>query len=241
MIAIAPSILSADFARMGEEIQAVDQAGADEIHVDVMDGHFVPNITIGPLVVKRLRPVTELPFDVHLMIRPVDPYLMEFVHAGSDIITVHAEATDHLDRSLSLIPECVENAKAQKESGEKPNSYVRDCRVGVSLNPHTPESTIEYVMDRIDRVLIMSVNPGFGGQSFIPSVLKKAERIKKMIEKSGRTIDLEIDGGITADNIRDAHNAGVEVFVAGSSVYGRGGEEMTVYKDRIRELRKRAR
>jgi ribulose-phosphate 3-epimerase len=199
-VRIAPSILSADFARLGEEISAIAHAGADYIHVDVMDGHFVPNLTIGPLVVKAIRPVTPLPFDVHLMIAPVDPYIEAFAQAGADIITVHAEAGPHLHRSLQSI----------KALGKK-------C--GVSITPSTPASALEHVMDMVDLVLVMTVNPGFGGQSFIASQLPKIRTLRAMIDATGRAIDLEVDGGINPHTAKEAVNAGADVLVAGSAVF----------------------
>jgi ribulose-phosphate 3-epimerase len=198
VVKIAPSILSADFSRLGEEVRAIDKAGADYLHVDVMDGHFVPNITIGPQVVKSLRKHSNMIFDVHLMIEPVDPYIQAFVEAGSDIVTIHVEASQHLDRSLALI----------KSLGAK---------AGISLNPGTPESAIQYLLDKIDLVLVMSVNPGFGGQSFIPYALEKVANLKKMI--GGRAIEIEVDGGVTADNCKSIVAAGADVLVAGSAVF----------------------
>ena len=202
-VRIAPSILSADFARLGEEVRAITAAGADYVHVDVMDGHFVPNITIGPMVVKALRPHTNLVMDVHLMISPADPYLDAFAEAGADILTVHPEAGPHLHRSVQRI----------KGLGKK---------AGVSLNPATPAKTLDYVIDNIDLVLVMSVNPGFGGQSFIDSQLRKIEAIRKMIDRTGKAIDLEVDGGIDVITAKAAISAGADVLVAGTATF-RGG------------------
>ena len=204
-VAVAPSILAADFARLGEEIAAVAAAGADYIHVDVMDGHFVPNITIGPAVVKAVRGETDLPFDVHLMISPVDPYIEAFVEAGADILTVHPEAGPHLHRTLETI----------KAAGAK---------AGVALNPATPASVVEPVLDDVDLVLVMSVNPGFGGQAFIPSQLAKIEKIRALIDASGRDIALEVDGGVDPQTAPRAIAAGADMLVAGSAVF-RGGPD----------------
>jgi len=216
---IAPSILSADFARLGEELRAVTAAGADYIHVDVMDGHFVPNLTIGPVVVKALRPHSALPFDVHLMIAPVDPYIPDFAKAGADIITVHAEAGPHLHRSLQLV----------KHQGKK---------AGVSLNPATPISAIEHVWDDIDLVLVMSVNPGFGGQSFISSQLEKIAELRRRIDRTGRPIELEVDGGINAETAPQVVAAGADVLVAGTATFTGGS---AAYAENIRRLRQPAR
>ena len=215
MPVISPSILSADFAKLGEEVRAIDEAGADWIHVDVMDGHFVPNITIGPGVVKALRPHSKKPFDVHLMISPIDNFLDAFAEAGADIITVHPEAGPHLHRTIQRI----------KGLGKK---------AGVSLNPATPAKMLDYVLDEIDLVLVMSVNPGFGGQKFITNQLKKIEAIANRIAKEGLTVEVEVDGGIDAETAKQAVSAGATALVAGTAAF-KGGPSS--YVANIRALR----
>lgn len=214
MIKIAPSILSADFAKLGEEIQNIEKAGADYIHIDVMDGSFVPNITIGNEVVKSLRQKSQLPFDVHLMINNPDNHIKAFAEAGADLITIHAEASIHLDRSLALI-----------------KSFNK--KVGVSLVPSTHEDCLDYILEKLDLILVMTVNPGFGGQKFLTSQLKKIENIRKKIEKSGRKIELEVDGGINDQTAKIAIEAGADVLVSGSYIFGSGN-----YHQAIQALKK---
>jgi len=198
---IAPSILSADFARLGEEVRAIAAAGADLVHFDVMDNHYVPNLTVGPLVCAALKPVSKLPLDVHLMVRPVDRIIPDFAKAGASIISFHPEASEHVDRTIGLI----------RENG---------CKAGLVLNPATPLSFLDHTLEKLDLVLLMSVNPGFGGQQFIPSVLPKIAEVRKRIDKLGKDIWLEVDGGIKTDNIADVAKAGADTFVAGSAIFG---------------------
>ena len=214
-IRIAPSILSADFARLGEEVRAVQAAGADLLHVDVMDNHYVPNLTVGPLVCAALKPHVRLPIDVHLMVKPVDRIIPEFAKAGASIISFHPEATEHVDRTLGLI----------KELG---------CRAGLVLNPATPLGCLDHTLDKLDLVLLMSVNPGFGGQQFIRSVLPKIAEVRRRIERLGREVWLEVDGGVKTDNIAEIAAAGADTFVAGSAIFGAKD-----YAATIREMRRR--
>jgi ribulose-phosphate 3-epimerase len=212
---IAPSILSADFARLGEEVAAVEAAGADLLHFDVMDNHYVPNLTIGPLVCASLRPRTKLPIDVHLMVKPVDRIVPEFARAGANIISFHPEASDHVDRTIALI----------RESG---------CKAGLVLNPATPLACLDHTLDKLDLVLLMSVNPGFGGQQFITSVLPKIAEVRRRIRQSGRDVWLEVDGGIKTDNIAEVAQAGADTFVAGSAIFGSKDYAATVRDMRTR-------
>ena len=212
---IAPSILSADFARLGEEVAAVEAAGADLLHFDVMDNHYVPNLTIGPLVCASLRPRTRLPIDVHLMVKPVDRLVPEFARAGANLISFHPEASEHVDRTIALIKEC-------------------GCKAGLVLNPATPLAHLDHTLDKLDFVLVMSVNPGFGGQQFIASVLPKIAEVRDRIRKSGRDVWLEVDGGVKADNIAEIAKAGADTFVAGSAIFGSRD-----YTGTVRDMRAR--
>ena len=211
--AIAPSILSADFARLGDEVRAVSAAGADLIHFDVMDNHYVPNLTVGPLVCQALKPLTSVPIDVHLMVKPVDRIVPDFAKAGASIISFHFEASEHVDRTISLIHDC-------------------GCKAGLVLNPATPINCLDHVLDKLDLVLIMSVNPGFGGQQFIPHALEKLRGARERIDASGREILLEVDGGVNAANIADIARAGADTFVAGSAIFSSKD-----YRSTIRRMR----
>lgn len=212
---IAPSILSADFSRLGDEVRAVERAGADLVHFDVMDNHYVPNLTVGPLVCAAIKPHVKLPLDVHLMVKPVDPLVAEFARAGAGIISFHPEASEHVDRTIALI----------KEHG---------CRAGLVLNPATPVSWLDHTLEKLDLVLLMSVNPGFGGQQFIRSVLPKISEVRRRIRESGKDIWLEVDGGIKAENIAEVARAGADTFVAGSAIFGSKD-----YAATIRDMRSR--
>jgi ribulose-phosphate 3-epimerase len=212
---IAPSILSADFARLGEEVRAVEAAGADLLHVDVMDNHYVPNLTVGPLVCAALKPLVRMPIDVHLMVKPVDRIIPEFAKAGASLISFHPEASEHVDRTIALI----------KEQG---------CKAGLVLNPATPLDCLDYTLDRLDLVLLMSVNPGFGGQQFIRAVLPKIAEVRRRIDQLGRDVWLEVDGGVKVDNIGEIAKAGADTFVAGSAIFGAKD-----YAATIRDMRSR--
>ena len=212
---IAPSLLSADFSRLGEEVRAVVKAGADLIHFDVMDNHYVPNLTVGPLVCAAIRPHVSVPLDVHLMVRPVDRLASDFAKAGANIISFHPEASDHIDRTIALIHE-------------------HGCKAGLVLNPATPLGWLDYTLEKLDLVLLMSVNPGFGGQQFIPSVLPKVAEVRRRIAESGRDIWLEVDGGIKTDNIAEVARAGADTFVAGSAIFGAKDYAATVREMRAR-------
>ena len=212
---IAPSILSADFARLGEEVRAVEAAGADLIHFDVMDNHYVPNLTVGPLVCSALRPHVKLPIDVHLMVKPVDRIVADFAKAGANLISFHPEASEHVDRTIGLIHEC-------------------DCKAGLVFNPATPLAWLDHTLDKLDLVLLMSVNPGFGGQQFIDSVLPKIAEVRRRIDATGRDIWLEVDGGIKVDNIAKVAAAGADTFVAGSAIFGARDYAATIGEMRAR-------